>query len=263
VTADSGVPGASVSKRIFALLDTFDELHREQRLSDMARRASLPLATAHRLAANLVGWGGLVRAQDGRYSVGPRLWELGLLAPAREGLREIASPFLHDVYGATLATVHLAVRDGSRVLYLERVRGNASIPVVSTVGTRLPMHATGVGKVLLAYAPQDVQLDVMANLTRVTPYTIVHLGRLRHELTRVRDDGYAQTNEEMSLGAASVAVPVRNASDDVVAALGVVVATLKRERAKFVAALTVAAQGIRRSIAASNDVDAKSWIHPV
>ena len=96
------------------------------------------------------------------------MWDLGLLAPVQTGLRQVASPFLHDIYGATLATVHLAVRDGTAVLYLDRLSGHASVPVVSQVGSRLPMHATGVGKVLLAYAPEDVRAAVLANLTRIT-----------------------------------------------------------------------------------------------
>ena len=94
--------------------------------------------------------------RPGEYVVGRRLWDLGLLAPVQTGLRELASPFLHDLYGATLATVHLAVRDGTEVLYLDRLAGHASVPVVSS--GRLPAAAarTGVGKVLLAHAPADV-----------------------------------------------------------------------------------------------------------
>ena len=107
------------------------------------------------------------------------MWDLGLLAPVQTGLRQAASPFLHDLYGATLATVHLAVRDGTAVLYVERLSGHASVPVVSQVGSRLPMHATGVGKVLLAYAPEEVRGEVLAKLTRITPYTITQPGRLR------------------------------------------------------------------------------------
>ena len=120
------------------------------------------------------------------------------------GLVEVASPFLHDLYGATLATVHLAVRDGTEVLYLERLRGSTSVPIVSTVGSRLPLHATGVGKVLLAHAPADVQQRVLADLTRVTPYTITQPGTLRRQLAQVLRDDYATTSEEMSLGACSV-----------------------------------------------------------
>ena len=117
--------------------------------------------TAHRLVAELVEWGALARADDGRYVVGRRLWDLGLLAPVQTGLRQLASPYLHDLYGATLATVHLAVRDNLEVLYVDRLSGHASVPVVSQIGSRLPIHATGVGKVLLAHAPADVQARVL------------------------------------------------------------------------------------------------------
>lgn len=248
MAGNTSVPGAGVAARLFAVLDCFDTQHREQRLSDLARRAGVPLPTAYRLVRELVRWGALTRDDEGAYVVGPRLWDLGLLAPTHTGLREIASPFLHDIYGATLATVHLAVRDGTSALYLDRLMGHASVPVVSTIGSRLPLHATGVGKVLLAHAPGEIQQAALADLTRVTPYTIVQPGRLRQELARVRHEGYAQTSEEMSLGACSVAVPVRDGRDDVVAALGIVVPNLKREKQGLVAALQVAAQGIRRSL---------------
>ncbi|MFZ5846192.1 MAG: IclR family transcriptional regulator [Actinomycetota bacterium] len=241
-------PGATVASRVLAVLGAFDERHRELRLTDIARRADLPPATAHRLVAELVAWGALQRGADG-YLVGHRLWELGLLAPVQTGLREAASPFLHDVYGATLATVHLAVRDGNQVLYLDRLAGRMSVPVVSTVGSRLPMHATGVGKVLLAHAPEEVQLEVLSDLRRVTPHTITQPGRLRRELARVRHDGYATTHEEMTLGACSVAVPVRGDGDEVVGAVGIVVPNLRRDRGRLVSALQVAAQGIQRTLA--------------
>ncbi|MCW2840235.1 MAG: IclR family transcriptional regulator [Aeromicrobium sp.] len=242
-------PGETVASRVLALLGTFDADHRALTLSEMARRSDLPLPTAHRLVAELVGWGAVTRQPSGEYVVGRRLWDLGLLAPAQSGLRQVASPFLNDIYGATLATVHLAVRDGDQVLYLDRVSGHASVPVVSQIGSRLPLHATGVGKVLLAYAPPDVQLAVLDRLTRVTPYTISQPGRLREELRRVLREGYATTTEEMSLGACSVAVPIRVADGSVVAALGIVVPSFKRDRARLVAALRVAAQGIGRSLA--------------
>jgi DNA-binding IclR family transcriptional regulator len=242
--------GARVTTRVFAVLDTFDAAHRRQRLTNIARRAGLPVPTAHRIVADLAGWGALARAADGTYAVGRRLWDLGLLAPTHAELREIASPFLHDLYGATLATVHLAVRDGTKALYLDRLSGHASVPVVSTIGSRLPLYATGVGKVLLAHAPEDVQQDVLSNLKRITPYTVVQPGRLRAELARAQQEGYAQTSEEMSLGACSVAVPVRDA-DTVVAALGIVVPSLRRDRPRLVAALQVAAHGISRSLVPS------------
>lgn len=240
--------GTSVASRMLSLLGAFDAQHRQLTLSAIARRAGLPLATAHRLVAELASWGALARQPSGEYVVGRRIWDLGLLAPVQSDLRQAAAPFLHDIYGATLATVHLAVRDGTEVLYVDRVSGHASVPIVSDMGSRLPLHATGVGKVLLAYAPGEVRSHVFANLSRVTPYTLTQPARLGEQLRRVHRDGFAQTSEEMSLGACSVAVPIRAPDASVVAALGIVVADLKQSRARLVAALNVAAQGIARSI---------------
>ena len=253
MAGNTSAPGTSVVSRALALLSAFDADHRRLSLSEMARRADLPTPTAYRLAGELVRGGMLVRRPSGEYVIGRRLWDLGLLAPLQSGLREIASPFLSDLHAATLATVHLAIRDRAQALYVDRLSGRASVPVVSTVGSRLPLHATGVGKVLLAHAPDRVQQQVLEGLARMTPYTITQPGRLRDQLARVRRDGYAVTEEEMTLGACSVAVPVRRGPDlgEVVAAIGVVVPTLKRDRSRLVAALQVAAQGIGRSLDAA------------
>jgi DNA-binding IclR family transcriptional regulator len=121
------------------------------------------------------------------------------------------------------------------------------VPIVSTVGSRLPMHATGVGKVLLAFAPTDVQRAVLEELARITPYTITQPGILQQQLAAVVRDDYATTNEEMSLGACSVAVPVRR-GEEVVAALGIVVPSLKRDKGRLVSALQVAARGVGRAL---------------
>jgi DNA-binding IclR family transcriptional regulator len=247
--------GRSVTSRALAVLGAFDPKHRRLTLTEIAGRAGLPVATAHRLVGELVDWGALARTPSGEYVIGRRLWDVGLLAPVHSGLRELASPYLHDLYGATFATVHLAVRDGLQVLYVDRLSGHASVPVVSTIGSRLPLHATGVGKVLLAHAPPDVQEAVMGSLTRITPYTISHPGRLRRQLDAVREHDYATTVEEMTLGACSVAVPIR-AGVQVVAALGVVVPTLQpRERDRLVSAMQVAARGVSRSLPSAADGD--------
>jgi DNA-binding IclR family transcriptional regulator len=251
VSGNASKPGVSVSAKLLSVLGAFDDDHRSLTLSALARRADLPMPTAFRLVGELNAWGALMRRPSGEYVVGRRMWDLGLLAPVQTGLRQAASPFLHDIYAATLATVHLAVRDQFDVLYVDRLSGHASVPVVSQVGSRLPLHATGVGKVLLAYAPEDVQVHVLSRLgrqPRTTAYTITQPGRLAEELRRVRRDGFAQTIEEMSFGACSVAVPIRTSDGRVVASLGLVVPSLKRDRARLVAALQVASQGIGRTI---------------
>lgn len=247
MAGNTTAPGASVTSRVLGIIAAFDEHHRRLSLAEIARRADLPAATAHRLVGELVAWGALARIATGQYVIGRRLWDTGLLAPVQTDLRDAASPFLQDIYAATLATVHLAIRDRLSVLYLDRVAGNASVPVVSKVGSRLPLHATGVGKVLLAHAPEEVQTAVLGRLTRVTPYTVTQPGMLRRQLTRVLREGYAVTVEEMSLGACSIAVPVTS-QGEVVASVGIVLSNLDRDRQSVVTALQVAAHGISRSL---------------
>ncbi len=249
--AGGSQPGASLVDRTLDVLGAFDETHRRLKLGEIAERAGLAPPTALRILRRLVERGALERGADGRYAVGRLLWDVGLLAPVQTGLREVAAPYLQDLQAATRATVHLAQRDGDRVLYLDRLSGRASVPVVSRVGSRLPMHATGVGKVLLAHAPDEVRRQVLADLSRITPYTVTSPGVLSRQLARVLRDGYATTAEEMTLGACSAAVPIRNGTgdDQVVASLGIVVASLRRDRPRLVAALQVAAEGIRRELA--------------
>ena len=91
-------PGASVTSRALALVGAFDEDHRKLSLSDLAERAGLPVATAHRLLGELVTWGALSRTATGEYVVGRRLWDVGLLAPVQTGLRQLA-------FGASAAVV--------------------------------------------------------------------------------------------------------------------------------------------------------------
>ena len=247
MAGNTSAPGATVASRLLAVVGAFDERHRSLSCQRSRAAPSIPLATAHRLVGELVGGEALHRRDDGRYVIGRLVWEAGLLAPVQGRLRQVAEPYLHDVYAATMATVHLAVRDGHEVLYLHRMQGRASVPIVSAVGSRLPLHCTGVGKVLLAHAPSDVSDRALARLTRITPHTITRPDVLRAQLIRIRRDGVATTSEEMSLGACSLAVPVVQASDgSVVAAIGVVVATLKRDRQRLLGALQVAARGIGR-----------------
>src|SRR5262250_1070564 len=188
--------GRSVTSRVLAVLSTFDDGHPRLRLSEIARRSGLPVATVARLLAQLVAGEALARRPDGRYEVGRRLWQLGLLAPVNLELREVALPFIHDVHAATGDVVHIAVREGIAALYVERVAGRGSVSVISRMGSRLPLHATGVGKVLLA--------EALANLTPITRHTITDPERLLRDLAETRRRGYARAVEEITLGLVSV-----------------------------------------------------------
>lgn len=239
-------PGRSVTSRLLAVLGTFDGRHPRQGLSEIARRAGMPVATVSRLLGELVAGEALARGADGRYEVGRRLWQLGLLAPVNHELREVALPFLNDIHAATGDVVHLAIREGSVALIIERVIGSSSVPVLSRTGVWHPLHTTGVGRVLLADAPPGVLEEVLANLTPMTPRSITDPVRLRQELADTRRRGYSMTMEEMSLGTGSIAVPIRPVPGPVVAALGVVTTPGRTRASRLVPTLQVAAGAIGR-----------------
>jgi DNA-binding IclR family transcriptional regulator len=243
-------PGRTATEGVLAVLRAFDGEHPRMPLSEVARRADLPLTTAHRLLGGLVAGELLTRGTDGTYEVGRRLWQIGLLAPVQTRLRDAATPYMQDVYAATHDNVHLAIRDGQAALYVERISGERSVPILSGAGSRLPLHATGVGKVLLAYAPDDVVDAALRSPQRVTRHTIVDERRLRRELQSVRERGFARTAEEMTVGTCSVAVPVFHDDGAVAAALGIVVTSLRRDLMRLVPVLQVAARGISRRLAA-------------
>jgi DNA-binding IclR family transcriptional regulator len=238
-----------VTSRVLALLGAFDENRPRLTLTELAQAADLPVSTAHRLVGELQAWDAVERDPDGRYVVGRRLWKLGTLAPVARELREASLPAMQDLYEATHENVQIAVREGTTALYVERIHGTSSVPVLSRPGVPLPLHATGVGKVLLAYAPREVVEECVEHLKPITRYTITERGRMLRELAGIRRLGYARTMEEMGYGTCSLAVPVLGSDEQVVAALALVTRTVRKDLVRFVPALQVAAASITRRMA--------------
>ncbi|MFD9893925.1 IclR family transcriptional regulator [Amycolatopsis sp. NPDC059027] len=241
----------SVVERVLDVLGAFTAERPELTLSELSRRAGLPLSTTHRIAGELVRRGALARDEDGRFRVGLWLWEVASLAPHDAELRESAMPFLEDLYEATHQNVQLAVLDVPEVVYVERISGRGAVGVRSRPGGRLPVHATGVGLVLLAFAPADVQEEVLAApLKRYTANTIASADRLRRALADVRRDGYAISDRQIDLDAVSVAAPVYGQDDAVVASISVVVPAEGTDPHTLVPAVVAAARGISRVLGA-------------
>ena len=249
MAVNGDAPRRSTAGRALALLGVFDADHPRLRLTGLARRADLPLATVHRLAGELVSWGALERDADGYYNIGLRLWEAATLAPVTGRLREVALPFMQDLYEVTRENVHLAVHDGFDALYVEKLSGHRSVPIVSRTGARLPLHSTGVGKALLARAdPEFVRGYLDRPLTRFTRYTITERARLVRELRATAERGYALTNEEMTLGSCSVAVTIPADGREPAGALGIVVRSVRTDLHRLVPDLRAAADAIARRL---------------
>ncbi|MBM7505235.1 IclR family transcriptional regulator [Agromyces aurantiacus] len=246
--AGGGADSRSVAEKLFAIADAFAG-REDLSLSEIASRARLPLSTAHRLVGEWVEWGGLVRGDDGRYRVGMRLWRLGVRQPTALRLRRIAMPYLRDLLESTGEHVHLAVRDGLGAIYLERLSGPGAVPVISDVGSRLPLHATGVGLVLLAHAPTEVFDEVLAsNPRRYLPNTLTDERGLRRRLAEIRSFGLSTSVEELTVGAFSVAAPVRDASGEVVAAVSIIAHVERVGEPQFALGVRMAARGVSSAL---------------
>ena len=145
----------SVLERAFRILGAYSPADRELTLAEMTRRTGIPKPTVHRLAGELLALG-LLEGERGVYRLGMRMFELGQLVPLQRDLREEALPFMQDLFEATHETVHLAVLDGTEVLYIEKISGHRRVAAGSRIGGRLPAHCTAVGKAIIAVSPPGV-----------------------------------------------------------------------------------------------------------
>ena len=239
----------TVTGRAFAVLDTFDAKHRRQSLASIARRAEMPLTTAHRLVHELVKQGALTRGVDGDYEIGSKLWSLGILASVHADLREVALPYMEDLRQLGNDVVQIAVLDGVSGLVVERIAGSRAMDVLSKPGTRLPLHATAVGKVLLAFGDDDLHEAVFGSLDRFTDQTITDAERLRTQIRDIKAQGFAQTTEELAQGSTSIAVPLRGKGGAVIASLGIIAPSGDRNVKQLIPVMQVTAAALSKKLA--------------
>ena len=241
-------PPSSVLARAAAVVAAFDEDHPALGIAEIARRTALPKSTVHRLVAELVELRVLDRDEGakGRYRLGMWLFELGELVPSHRSLSDAALPIMEDLLEATHQRIHLAVLDGIDVVYVE-ILGAVDVELASRTGGRIPAHATGVGKAMLAYAPQAVVSERLeAGLPRLTPRTITTPGALARELQDIRTEGTAYDREESHVGISCVAAPVFGSNRRVRAGLSITGRTSAIDPVRYGVAVRTAAFTLSR-----------------
>jgi len=245
--AERNTAERSMVDKAFALLRTFRPTGELQSLSDMARRAQVPKATAFRLANQLVALRLLERVGD-KYVLGLGLLELGELVPTKHRLRPAALPFMQDLYEATHETVHLGIRDGHDVIYVEKIQGHFGARLPSRVGGRLPLTCTGVGKALLAFEDHEMVEEVVSQpLRRLTSLSITDPVRMMDELGRIRVAGVAYDREEAAIGNCCVAAPVI-VNGAVVAAMSLTVPVGQFQPERLAPAVATATRALSRRL---------------
>ncbi len=215
--------GLKSLRKALRVLECFSLQEPRLALTEIARRAGLPLSTAHRILATLRD--ARVVEQEGDrdlYRLGVKLFELGSMVLANMELHREALPFIEELGRETGETVHLGVFDGAQVVSIEKMDSPHGLASHVTIGKGAPAYCTGVGKALLAFQPEAV-LDRLCRhgLVRHTPQTLVDPAKLRRELERVRETGYAVDDMEHQAGVRCVAAPIRNHTGTVIASLSV------------------------------------------
>jgi DNA-binding IclR family transcriptional regulator len=217
-------------------------------LAELTRRTGLPKSTIHRLLGSLVELGAIDTA-DGRFRLGMRLFELGELVPVQRALRDVALPFMQDLYEATHETVHLGVMDGFDILYVEKISGHRRAGAPSRVDGRLPLHRTGLGKALLAFSPEEVVERVIDHgLPALSPRTITVPSVFRQTLLAIRRRGVAFDNEEAKTGLSCAAAPILDADRAPIAAVSVTGPTPRVNLARLAPAVHATSLALTRAI---------------
>jgi len=204
------------------VLRLFTPQRPEWGVTEVAEALGLPKSGAHEFLSSLAASGLLQRTSAGRYRLGWTLFELAQTLANTSELRTEARRVMEELVAGWGETTHLAVLVDGQVLYVDKLRGDRGLEIIlSRVGGRLYAHCSGVGKVLLASRPwEEVEAIVQRQgLPALTPHTITSLARLREELARVREQGYAYDQEEAMIGLCCAAAPIRDEHGQVVAAM--------------------------------------------
>jgi DNA-binding IclR family transcriptional regulator len=242
----------SVIDRAFAIIGTFQGGRIRQSLSDISRRTGLPIATCYRIVQRLTEWGALERDGESKYRIGLRLWEVASLAPRAVGLQRLARPYIQDLYETTGYASHLAIREGIELVSIERFQSPRRTTVRPLVGGRYPMHATAIGQVLLAHAPEDVQDDVLGReLEAYTSRTYTDPDTLRRVLADIVRTGYAVSDRQIDNTHVGVAAPVRGPDGTVVAAVSLALTRKDVDGKNMIHLVRLTAASISRTLAAA------------
>ncbi|KHL01371.1 IclR family transcriptional regulator [Sinomonas humi] len=236
--------------RVVEILEAFKTAGSPLTASEIARRTRLPMASAHRLVAEMVRTGILTKDENNKLSIGMRLWEITARSSTLRILRESALPYMEEVMTTVCAPTLLCVLDGNDVVNVETLmpRGPAATNVTQP-GVRLPALASSPGIALLAFADPPTCAEVLATAKaiRFTPYTPVDLAVIRKLIDEAKRLGRAVAPRWMSSDSTGIAVPVLGGDGRAVASLSVTLPVGSVDLDAIVPTLRAAARGISRA----------------
>lgn len=212
-------------ERGLAILECFTPERPVRGIADLADELGMSPSTTHRYVLTLTALGYLVQDARRKYRLGLSVTTLGMSALSSTSLREHARPHLEELSRRAQYTLALGVLEGPEVLYVDRIRaarkGQHLIDLELDVGSRLPVHSSAMGKLLVAALPADEQRRLLAELTlgRLGPHTVTSRSALRGELARINEEGLAVGDQELAPELYEIAAPIRSDTRDTIASL--------------------------------------------
>lgn len=252
--------GESLMGRAVRVIETFSEDESILTVSEIAKRAELPITTAHRIVNELVDLRILARDTERKIRLGTRLWEISQRASYEMRLRTTALPVMQHLQSIVKSHVQLAVISHGQVLYLERLSMPGAVKNTAHPASRIEAHFCSPGLILLAYAPPEVQLHAFeGEFVRNTPTSIRNGDELRSRLAEARKQRFAVSNGMLVPTSKGVAVPIVAEGQRVVAALSVVI-PLDSDHQQMVPIMMRASQAISAALGSDYVSDDSAWI---
>jgi DNA-binding IclR family transcriptional regulator len=210
--------------KALAILEAIAEDARPIAVPDIVDATGLPRQTVHRVLKQLEELGLVDRDPiRERFSPGERLAHLGMRSISARLSRGPAHKILVDIVNQIGETCNIGMMESNEVVYIDRVECDWPLRVQFHPGSRVPVHCTAIGKLLLAHMDEEARREVLsiAKLTRYTKHTMTDRRELEAHFELIRQQGYAVNDQEDAIGLVAVAVPIRNAEGEVVAGLAV------------------------------------------
>lgn len=210
-------------QRALEIIECFDTRNKELQLSEISEKLGLNISTVHGILQTLVAYSYIEKSPDnGKYRLGLKLLEKGVMVSEGLNLRDIGRPHLNSLTDKYQETSHLCLMQQNALYCIDKVESPYAYLIMSSkIGRTLPLHATASGKAILAFLPEE-DLNRFINqmqLIKLTKNTISDLVELREALDRIRSDGYSIEEEETELGSYSIAAPIRNHRGRVIASI--------------------------------------------
>lgn len=207
--------------RAFQILESLKE-RPSMGVTQLSKELGLHKSTVYHLLATLVSLGYIEQDEKrGKYSMSLKVFELGSVVVNRMELKKEALPFIKELSQMTQETVNLVTLAGHEVIYIEKIESQDAIRINTQVGRKVGLYCSAVGKVILAYLPEERRETILSQIEfePITPHTILSQDELLKELKEIRERGYGLDNEEIFVGIKCIAAPIFDQSREVSAAI--------------------------------------------